>query len=62
MQRSDSTLAELPMGPQLPFPPGLDEAALFQTYALENAPRLEMENYWRHDWKRFVYTYGEQKP
>ena len=61
MERSDCTLAELPVGPPPPFPAGLDEAALtafFQTYELENAPRLEMENYWRHDWKRFVYTYG----
>jgi SAM-dependent methyltransferase len=61
MQRSDCTLAELPLAPPLPFPPGLDEAALvalFQTYELDNAPRPEMENYWRHDWKRFVYTYG----
>jgi SAM-dependent methyltransferase len=61
MQRSDCTLAELPLAPPLPFPAGLDEAALvalFQTYELESAPRLEMENYWRHDWKRFVYTYG----
>jgi SAM-dependent methyltransferase len=61
MRRSDCILAGLPVGPPLPFPPGVDEAALsalFQTYELENAPRLEMENYWQHDWKRFVYTYG----
>jgi len=32
--------------------------AFFKTYELENAPRQEMENYWRHDWKRFLYTYG----
>jgi SAM-dependent methyltransferase len=49
------------LSPPLTFPPGLDEegiARLFSSHQLESAPKAEMENYWRQDWKRFVYTWG----
>ena len=32
--------------------------ALFDSIELEGAPAKEFENYWRQDWRRFVYTYG----
>lgn len=47
--------------PPLPYPPGLDEAAigaLFGSYLLDGKANPELETYWRQDWKRFVYTFG----
>lgn len=47
--------------PPLTFPAGVDEASiarLFASHELEGAPKGELENYWRQDWKRFVYTWG----
>jgi SAM-dependent methyltransferase len=32
--------------------------AFFGSLELEAAPKQELENYWRQDWRRFVYTYG----
>ena len=47
--------------PPLPLPNGQSEAdviELFSSFVLEGAPKAEIENYWRQDWKRFVYTFG----
>lgn len=30
----------------------------FASVELAGAPKLEMENYWKQDWRRFVYTLG----
>ena len=52
---------EFQLNPPLPLPAGQTEAdvkALFGSVELEGAPKQELENYWRQDWKRFVYTYG----
>jgi SAM-dependent methyltransferase len=52
---------ELALHPPLPLPPGQTEEGIRKLLAsieLEKAPRQELENYWRQDWKRFVYTYG----
>jgi SAM-dependent methyltransferase len=49
------------LSPPLPLPPRQSEQALqdlFASIELEGAPKREFENYWRQDWKRFVYTYG----
>ena len=54
-------MGEFPLSPPLPLPAGQTEAdiiALFASVELEGAPKEELENYWRQDWKRFVYTYG----
>jgi SAM-dependent methyltransferase len=51
----------LPLTPPLPLPNGMREAdviELFSSFELEGAPKEEIENYWRQDWKRFVYTFG----
>jgi len=51
----------LPLAPPLLFPEGQTEKSvteLFASVVLEGAPKQELENYWRQDWKRFVYTYG----
>jgi SAM-dependent methyltransferase len=51
----------LPLTPALPLPSGSTEEQITQLLAsieLENAPKAELENYWRQDWKRFVYTLG----
>jgi len=55
----DPTLSS--MTPPLPLPQGLCEADvidLFVSFELEGAPKDEIENYWRQDWKRFIYTFG----
>lgn len=47
--------------PPLPLPPKQTEASIqqfFSSIALEHAPRVELQNYWKQDWRRFVYTYG----
>lgn len=57
----DTALATLPLAPPLPLPPGIDEEAMlgfFGSIELDGASNTELENYWRQDWKRFVYTYG----
>jgi SAM-dependent methyltransferase len=49
------------LAPPLPLPEGLREVELlklFSSFELEGAPKNEMDNYWRQDWKRFVYTFG----
>lgn len=54
-------LDALPLVPPIPFPPGQNEEginALFSSCELEGAPKQELDNYWREDWRRFVYTYG----
>lgn len=54
-------LAALPLTPPLPFPQGETEKTITELFAsvdLEGAPKQELENYWRQDWKRFVYTFG----
>ena len=51
----------LPLRLPLPFPPGQTEEsllALFGSMELVGSPKQELENYWRQDWRRFVYTYG----
>jgi SAM-dependent methyltransferase len=56
---SDTTT--LPLMPPLQLPGGLSEAdviSLFASFELEGAPKEEIENYWRQDWKRFAYTFG----
>lgn len=45
----------------LPLPAGQTEQsikALFASVAIESSSTPELENYWKQDWKRFVYTYG----
>jgi SAM-dependent methyltransferase len=57
MTISDSFQLSLP----LPLPPGQTEesiTAFFASIQMENAPKREMDNYWKQDWRRFVYTYG----
>jgi SAM-dependent methyltransferase len=47
--------------PPLPYPPGQSEEGICRLYAsceLEDASKQEIANYWRQDWRRFVYTYG----
>jgi SAM-dependent methyltransferase len=47
------------LNPPLPLPNGLTEpdvVKLFSSFELEGAPKREMENYWRQDWKRFLHT------
>ena len=54
-------LETLPLRLPLPFPPGQTEEsllALFSSMELVGSPKQELENYWRQDWRRFVYTYG----
>jgi len=56
-----STVDALPLRPPLPFPPGQTEeqiAAILGSIELEHAQKAELENYWRQDWRRFVYTLG----
>jgi SAM-dependent methyltransferase len=50
-----------PLNPKLPLPEGISESELFEflkTVLVSDAPPQEMENYCRHDFRRFVYTYG----
>ena len=59
-QNSDA-LASLPLTPPLPLPEGCSEAEMmkfFGSLILDGGPRAELENYWRQDWRRFVYTFG----
>jgi SAM-dependent methyltransferase len=54
-------LDALPLIPPLPLPPSQNEEAiqaLFSSCELEGAPKQELDNYWRQDWRRFVYTFG----
>ena len=47
--------------PPLPLPAAIGEAGmlnLFESLVLDDAPKQEMTNYWRQDWKRFVHTLG----
>ena len=47
--------------PPLPLPVGQTEQSikeLFASVTIEDTSTLELENYWKQDWKRFVYTYG----
>jgi SAM-dependent methyltransferase len=47
--------------PPLPFPAGQTEQRikeLFASVTIEDTSTPELENYWKQDWKRFVYTYG----
>ena len=49
------------IAPPLPLPAGQTEQSikeLFASVAIGDSSTLELENYWRQDWKRFVYTYG----
>lgn len=58
-------LSALPLAPPLPFPARQNEEgikALFSSCELEGAPKEELDNYWRQDWRRFVYTYGLTSP
>ncbi len=50
-----------PLIPPLPIPDGQTEeslTSLFASIEIQGAPKQEMEQYWRQDWKRFVYTLG----
>jgi hypothetical protein len=61
MNASSTDLDDLPLTPPLPLPEGQiasDITSLFASVRLERAPRQEVDNYWRQDWKRFAYTYG----
>lgn len=61
MSASSTDLDDLPLTPPLPLPEGQivsDITSLFASLRLEGAPRQELDNYWRQDWKRFAYTYG----
>jgi SAM-dependent methyltransferase len=54
------TVGAFPLTPPLHFPAAQTEETiknLFDSLELEGAPKHEFENYWRQDWKRFVYTY-----
>lgn len=56
-----SNLTAFPLTPPLPLPAGQTEESLMSFFAsveLAGAPKLEMENYWKQDWRRFVYTFG----
>jgi SAM-dependent methyltransferase len=58
---NNRALASLELTPPLPLPNGCSEAdmlAFFGSVTLAGSPRQELENYWRQDWRRFVYTYG----
>lgn len=58
-------LDAFPLIPPLPLPPGQSDetiGALFSSCELEGAPKQELDNYWRQDWRRFVYTYGLTSP
>lgn len=58
---SGTTLTELPLHPELPLPRGYTEQdmlSLFGSLEIDNAPKQELENYWRQDWRRFLYTFG----
>ena len=49
------------IAPPLPLPAGQTEQSikeLFASVAIGDSSTLELENHWRQDWKRFVYTYG----
>ncbi|MDB9444999.1 class I SAM-dependent methyltransferase [Anabaena sp. CS-542/02] len=50
-----------PLNPELPLPEGVSEQQLFNflaTVLVSDAPPIEMANYCRQDFRRFVYTYG----
>jgi SAM-dependent methyltransferase len=61
IQTSSSSLGELPLSPALPLPAGQTEESIttfLGSIELEGAPKQELDNYWRQDWRRFIYTYG----
>lgn len=50
-----------PLVPELPLPQGVSELELrnfLQSVLVADAPPQEMANYCKHDFRRFVYTYG----
>ncbi|MHC5820614.1 MAG: SAM-dependent methyltransferase, partial [Nostoc sp.] len=50
-----------PLHPDLHLPEGINEHQLFdflKSVLVKDAPPMEMENYCKQDFKRFVYTYG----
>ena len=54
-----------PLCPDLPLPSGVSEKRLFDflmSVLVENAPEIEMQNYCKDSFRRFVYTYGLCKP
>ena len=56
-----SALATLPLVPPLTLPNGTSEEDImrfFGSLVLDGGPPCELEDYWRQDWKRFMYTYG----
>lgn len=58
---SSSSTADFPLAPPLSLPPSCTATelkAFFGSINLEDASKQELENYWRQDWRRFVYTYG----
>ncbi|MBI5686314.1 MAG: class I SAM-dependent methyltransferase [Verrucomicrobia bacterium] len=58
----DGLLLKLfPLRPDLPLPDGMNEEdafAFLNSIRVEDGPEAEMANYCRHDWKRFLYTWG----
>lgn len=57
----NDALASLPLAPPLPLPEGCSEADMMQFFGsliLDGGSPAELENYWREDWRRFVYTFG----
>lgn len=54
-------LSAFALTPPLPFPSGQNEEGICRLYAsceFPGSPKQELDNYWRQDWRRFVYTYG----
>ncbi|OHE79128.1 MAG: hypothetical protein A2107_09235 [Verrucomicrobia bacterium GWF2_62_7] len=51
----------LPLRPTLPLPEGMSAKGAFEflnSIRVEHAPEAEMDGYCRHDWRRFLYTWG----
>jgi SAM-dependent methyltransferase len=60
-RKVDATVVEQSLRPALPLPDGVTEDQILEfmlSMELADAPRQEMENYCRQDWRRFVYTFG----
>jgi SAM-dependent methyltransferase len=50
-----------PLSPELPLPSGVSEERLFDflmSVRVENGPEIELQNYCKYSFRRFVYTYG----
>lgn len=61
MNSEENALASLPLTPPLPLPERSSESDMlefFGSLVLEGGREGELENYWREDWRRFVYTLG----